>query len=62
VRDDLPCGRYLLDLSLHRHGRARHTLGYGAIMARFFYAKLNGRFRVDYAGANLTLYVTYEPL
>jgi hypothetical protein len=31
VRDDLQCGSYLLDLSLHRRSHARHCLGYGAL-------------------------------
>jgi hypothetical protein len=37
VRDDLSCGGYLLDLSLHRRSHARHSLGYGAIMAGAFH-------------------------
>jgi hypothetical protein len=37
VRDDLPCGGYLLDLSLHRHSYARHHLGYGAMTAGAFH-------------------------
>ena len=37
MRDDLQCGACLLDLSLYRRSHARHTLGYGAIMAGAFH-------------------------
>ena len=33
VRDDLQCGGYLLDLSLHRRSYAQYPLGDGALRA-----------------------------